>query len=150
MLRYWIAFAVTASFALPVFAAEIDCAKNGQEVLAIEKIMSDAQLKSDTKTVEKFLVPEYTFTIPNGKVITQAKLLEDMKASWKPLFIEHSEQTIQCNGPVITLRGKGLYRWQGKEGIEFAREQYTSTYVKIEGSWKKVSSHASCLEGRCS
>jgi hypothetical protein len=120
------------------------------DILTIERKIVDAVIKTDTATVSQLLAKDYTYTLPDGKIISKKQYLSDIALWWRPVSIDHSDQKVSLyNGTVVVL-GKAKYRWRNKTGeIEEANEQYTDTYVKIEKRWTRVSSHASCLSGRC-
>ena len=119
-------------------------------ILTTERKIVDAVIKTDTVTVSQLLSKDYTYTLPDGKIISKKQYLSDIALWWRPVSIDHSDQKISMyNGTAIVL-GKAKYRWKNKNGeIEEANEQYTDTYVKINKRWTRVSSHASCLSGRC-
>jgi hypothetical protein len=121
-----------------------------REVLLTEKAIAGAQINNDTAAMERLLARDYTFTIPDGTVITRERFLSDMKTWWHPELVENTDQSVRQVGEVVIVLGKARYRWKGKNGVEEAREQYTDTYVRIHGVWKRASSHSSCLAGRCS
>jgi hypothetical protein len=120
------------------------------DILTTERKIVDAVIKTDTVTVSQLLAKDYTYTLPDGKIISKKQYLSDIALWWRPVSIDHSDQKVSTyNGTVIVL-GKAKYRWRNKNGeIEEANEQYTDTYVKIKKRWTRVSSHASCLSGRC-
>lgn len=120
------------------------------EVLAVERAISQAQVKNDIATIESSLAPGYTFTLPDGKIVTRDRFLADMRAWWRPLAVENSEQQVRVIGSVAIINGKALYRWQSEgKPVEEAREQYTDTYALNNGRWQRMASHSSCLSGRC-
>ncbi len=120
------------------------------DVLAVERAIAQAQVKNDTATIEASLAPGYTFTLPDGKIVTRERFLADMRAWWRPLAVENSDQQVRVIGSVAIINGKALYRWQSEgKPVEEAREQYTDTYTLNDGRWQRMASHSSCLSGRC-
>lgn len=133
-----------------LFAAATVAAGPNAEVLAVERAISQAQVKGDFATIEASLAPGYTFTLPDGKIVTRDRFLADMRAWWRPLAVENSEQQVRVISSVAIINGKALYHWQAKgKPVEEAREQYTDTYAFNDGRWQRVASHSSCLSGRC-
>lgn len=124
--------------------------KEMQDVLNVEKEISQAQVTSNIAEVEKLLAKDYTFTIPNGEIMVRQTFLDNMRESWKPLVVENTEQSVKFYGETAIVTGKARYRWKGENGEEECREQYTDTYVESKGEWYRASSHSSCLSGRCS
>lgn len=145
-----LAFAILIAASGEILAQQSQCTAATSAVLAAEKSIAAAQVANDLTAIEKLLAPGYTFTIPDGKIVSRAQFLEDMRKWWRPLAVQNTEQSVRCSGEVVTVIGRALYRWKGKDAEEMAREQYTDTYAKIDGTWQRVSSHSSCLEGRCS
>ncbi|MBY0283593.1 MAG: nuclear transport factor 2 family protein [Sphingomonas sp.] len=132
------------------FLAAMAAASPGADVLAVERAIAQAQVKNDIATIEASLAPGYTFTLPDGKIVTRDRFVADMRTWWRPLAVENSEQQVRVIGSVAIINGKALYRWQAKgKPVEEAREQYTDTYALSDGRWQRVASHSSCLSGRC-
>jgi hypothetical protein len=119
------------------------------DVLATEKRIADAQVSNDVGTARQSLAEGYTFTLPDGKIVTREQFLSDMQTWWRPLAVQNSEQGVRIFGNSAIVSDRAYYRWQGKEKIEDATERYTDTYVYAAGQWQRASSHASCLAGRC-
>lgn len=120
------------------------------EVLQTETKLVQAVLRTDTITVSSLLSANYAYTLPDGKIITKKQYLSDIAVWWRPISIEHSEQQVFLYKDTSVVLGRARYRWKNKKGeTEEAQEQYTDTYIKIDNKWMRVSSHASCLSGRC-
>lgn len=136
--------------ALAFLAAAQAATSPDVEVLAAERAISQAQVQNDIATIEASLAPGYTWTLPDGRIVTRDRFLADLRSWWRPLAVENSDQQVRVIGTVAIINGKALYRWQSKgKPVEEAREQYTDTYVLNGGRWLRVASHASCLSGRC-
>lgn len=125
-------------------------AQSSTDILETERRIADAVIKTDTMTVSSLLSTGYTYTLPDGKVISKKQYLSDIALWWRPISIDYSDQKASIYKGTAIVLGKAKYRWKNKSGeIEEANEQYTDTYIKIGKKWIRVSSHASCLSGRC-
>ncbi len=121
-----------------------------RSVLRAEQDIIEAVLRSDTATLGTLLSANYTYTLPDGKIITRARFMADVATWWEPVSIVHQSQSVQHYDGVAVVIGKAIYRWKNKAGvIEAAEEQYTDTYIMRAEKWVRVASHASCLSGRC-
>jgi uncharacterized protein (TIGR02246 family) len=121
-------------------------------VLAAERGLAEAQMRNDFAAVNQLLTPDYTFTIPNGVIVSKARFLQDMSKFWKPTLVENDKQTVRLyGGTTAIVSGEARYRWVNDKKVEEeARERYTDTYVLKDGRWQRAASHSSCLAGRCS
>jgi hypothetical protein len=133
----------------PLCAAQSSPCPASADVLATEAAIAESQVSNDLIGIERLLAPGYTFTIPDGKIVSREQFIDDMRKWWKPIAVENSEQQVRCTKSAAIVIGKALYRWKGKTEIEEAREQYTDTYLYENGRWRRASSHSSCLSGRC-
>jgi hypothetical protein len=122
-------------------------------VLQAEARLAQAVLANAVDSVDMLLTDGYTYTLPDGKIITKARYLADLRAWWRPLVVEHSQQQVRVmlDGRAAIITGVARYLWQAKDQPpEEAREQYTDMYVLgTDGQWRRAASHASCLAGRC-
>jgi Domain of unknown function (DUF4440) len=119
-------------------------------ILETERKIVDAVIKTDTLTVSSLLSTGYTYTLPDGKIISKKQYLNDIAIWWRPISIDHSDQKVSIYKKTAIVIGKATYKWKNKNGeIEEANEQYTDTYIKRGKKWIRISSHASCLSGRC-
>jgi hypothetical protein len=125
-------------------------AKIKNSILQTERKIVDAVIKTDTLAVSSYLSTDYTYTLPDGKIISKKQYISDIANWWRPLTIDHTDQKVTVYKTTAIIIGKAKYRWKNKNGeVEEAVEQYTDTYIKLKNKWIRVSSHASCLSGRC-
>jgi Domain of unknown function (DUF4440) len=125
-------------------------ASDSLEVLKTERQIVDAVIRTDTLTAASLLSEKYTYTLPDGKIISKRQYLSDIALWWRPISIEHSNQSVSIYNTTAVVLGKAKYIWRNKKGeLEEANEQYTDTYLKVRSKWIRISSHASCLSGRC-
>jgi hypothetical protein len=119
-------------------------------ILQTERKIVDAVIKTDTVEVSSYLSTDYTYTLPNGKIISKNQYISDIANWWRPLTIDLTDQKVTIYQKTAIIIGKAKYRWKNKNGeVEEAVEQYTDTYIRLKDKWVRVCSHASCLSGRC-
>jgi hypothetical protein len=149
-LKFFLTIVFAFLMNLHVSYSQENFSSAAKAILQTEKQIVEAVIKTDTLTVSSLLATGYTYTLPDGKIITKKQFISDIAIWWRPLSIDHSEQKVVVYDKAAIVTGKAKYRWKNKkEEVEEAIEQYTDTYIKLKGRWVRVSSHASCLSGRC-
>lgn len=138
------------SFFIVLYLCFATAQNNESDVLATEARIVNAVLASDTTALGELLLSDYSYTLPDGKIIDKAQFMHDVATWWEPVSVVHRAQKVRLHGNTALVVGIARYQWKNKAGVlEAAEEQYTDTYVAINGKWRRAASHASCLSGRC-
>lgn len=118
-------------------------------LLQIESNLSNAIVANDTLIVKYYLHKDFLFTLSNGRKGNKDRYLNDMKAWWKPTSMIHYNQLTHADENLAIIMGEVEYTWE-LGGIEkYSKEQYTDVYIRKNQKFKKIGSHAFCLEGEC-
>ena len=110
-----------------------------QNLMKMEKEMTDALVKGDISVWEKYAADNAVFTDPGGMVMTKAQSAAMFKSG--DLKIESSkisDMKVQMfgNTAIVTYRttDKGMYKGKDISG-EYS---WTDVFVKMAGTWKLI------------
>ena len=114
-----------------------------QQIKKLTDQLIAAELKADTSSYEKLLAEDYTGIYSNGRLVTKAQDVEDLKSgALKYESIDVREIKIRAYGDtavaVSLVSTKGTY---GGKSIS-ADYRVTRVWVKRKGSWKSVAFQA--------
>jgi ketosteroid isomerase-like protein len=110
----------------------------------LENDVIDAFIKSDTDALDRIWADEYSFTAPNGLVVTKENYLALMKVgSLKYEIVKLEELKLRVYGDTATAAGR--IRVKGKVGTHIidGQDRYLTVYVKRQGKWQQVATHSS-------
>jgi hypothetical protein len=125
--------------ALTIAASSICAGQVEQTLMNIEHELTDALLKKDVSTFERYLADTYTFTDPGGAVTNKTQNIASMKAgdfNFESSQIDSMKVQVYENTAIVTYKttdkGKikdmdisGQYRW-------------TDVFVKTNDRWQIV------------
>jgi ketosteroid isomerase-like protein len=145
LLRTWIRI---ASIVLTVVAISQPALGQGgsspeHDVLTAERQFNDARVARDIAALERLLVDDWTVTHGDGSIDTKAKYLADLKSRARTLEYVHDEgASVRFYGDTAVVAGltdsKGQYNGQPSGG----KLRFTRVYVRREGRWMMIVSHA--------
>ena len=121
----------------PVTAAE-------REVRAMEKQWNDARVHADIDTLNRILSADWTITHADGTINTKAEYLADLKSGARKFSadVREDELTVRVYDDTAVAAGvsesKGSYKGRPFGGLL----RFTRVYVKRNGRWVMVVSHA--------
>jgi len=122
------------SQAAPKTAARVD------EVKQMEKRYTDALMKRDLATLEKIWSHDYTFTNGQGKLLSRAERLENVKTGATEIHSteEHDVQVRVYGGDAAVLVSHVTLKAQysGKEAS--GEYRHTAVWIKGAGGWHLV------------
>jgi ketosteroid isomerase-like protein len=114
-----------------------------QALRQIESEVSDAYLKGDTEILDRVLADEYTFTPPNGMVISKAAYLAMLQSgavqyeSFKPEGI-----TVRVYGDAAMVMGLMTVKGKVPGHTINGQDRYLTVYVRRQGRWQQVATIA--------
>jgi hypothetical protein len=122
-------------------------AEAGNEVKQIEREVLTALVDGDLPKLEYIWAKEYTFTIPNGAVISKKQYLEMLKShdlSYASLQPKHVKVEVYGN----TAIASGQVAINGKVGSEImnATDAYLTVYVFRNDRWQQVATLATRIQ----
>ena len=117
------------------------------ELKAIEAKWDAANLKGDIAALDAIFAASFITTNAEGKTRTKAEVLASLKSG------ETKYQSAQADDLKVTVYGDAAVvngRWKGKvveKGkLVDSTERFTDFFVKQNGQWKCVASHASNIK----
>ena len=138
----------TFLFAVLVFTIGTLAATAADDVAsALMKLENDwakAALAGDAETLGKILGPNYIFTGSDGEVVTRADMLANLKSGqskYDVFTVEDMKVYPYGDAAVVIGKGKVKGTEMGKAIDEESR--FTDTWVKMNGKWIAVATHAS-------
>jgi hypothetical protein len=114
------------------------------EIVHLEHIWNQAQLRGDAETLDQLTSDSLLLTIPGMRVLTKAESLSVVRSGrMKFDRYETSDVYIQMFGDAAVVTGR-LQRTRIVEGASVDDDwRFTKVYLKREGKWLIVSFHAS-------
>jgi ketosteroid isomerase-like protein len=114
---------------------------------AIEEKWDAASLKGDAATLATIFADGFITTDPEGKVRSKAETLSRVKSGevkYQSAKADDLKFAIYGDAAVVTGRWKGKFVENGK--TVDATERFTDLFVRQNGQWRCVASHASTLK----
>jgi hypothetical protein len=118
------------------------------ELIELQQILAKAWLTRDRAMVERIIAPEWTSTGPDGSTTDRASVLaqvfETSVHKIDNLEIDDVKARVFGHSAVVTGRTHGVGEFEG-----FAYDvviRFTDTFVRREGRWQAVASHASLVQ----
>ena len=106
-----------------------------------------ACVERDRAFIERILAPEWSVTQANGSILTRANLLRTAfeTEALRVTSMVVDDVTVRMFGTTAVVRGRTVATGTDK-GIAFnVRLRFTDVFLKRNGEWQAVSSHASLL-----
>ena len=120
------------------------------ELIELQQTLAEAWLAGDRATVERIIAPEWTSTGPDGSTTDRAAVLtqvfETAAHKIRVLEVGNVKARVFGDAAVVTGRTHGVGEFEG-----FAYDvviRFTDTFVRREGRWQAVASHASLVQER--
>ena len=110
-----------------------------QALMDMERRWVGASLKNDTAAMESILAADWSSTSTEGKVVSRAQTLDDMKKS-KWTRSEVSDMKVRMINPdvaVVTGTWVGVGTDAKGQKVD-TTERWTDVFAKVAGSWKCV------------
>jgi uncharacterized protein (TIGR02246 family) len=114
---------------------------------ALEAKWDAASLKGDSAALATIFADTFISTSPEGKVRTKAELLAQVKSGevkFESSKADDMKVTLYGDAAVVNGRWKGKFVEKGK--TVDTTERFTDTFVRQNGKWRCVASHASTLK----
>lgn len=124
---------------------------NDEKALAeLQQTLSKAWVGGDRATIERIIAPDWSSTGPDGRITDRAGVLgavfETRLHRIHRVEIDDVKVRVFGDAAVVTGRTHGVGEVEGATYDVFIR--FTDTFVRREGRWQAVVSHASLLPGR--
>jgi ketosteroid isomerase-like protein len=121
-----------------------------RQLTELQQQLARAWVTGDRVAIERIIAPEWTVTGPDGQVSTRADVLRDVFETRthriRSLTVDDVRVRVFGDAAVVTGRTRG----RGESGntpydVEI---RFTDMFVRREGQWQAVASHASVVMGR--
>lgn len=122
---------------LSSYAQETSDADVTAEIVTMEQVWNQAYVLKDTKALEKILDDRFVNVDADGRLITKADLLADLKGSTGLQILTESTE-VHAHGD--TAIATGIFRIKGvQRGKPFARrERFVDTWLYKDGRWVTI------------
>jgi uncharacterized protein DUF4440 len=118
-----------------------------QQLRDIQQRLARAWLQKDRAFIERVLAPEWSVTQPDGQVLTRAMVLGPFFESVHLDTNTVDEVTVMLFGTTAVVRGRTVAAGTFNGAPVSARIRFTDVFIKRDGRWQAVASHASPLQG---
>jgi hypothetical protein len=115
-----------------------------QVILKLETDQVEAFLRGDVSTLERLWADEFMFTAPNGMVVNKNGYLSMLKLGELKYEVWKLEEIkVRVYGEAAVVTGRVTAKGQVWDHVIDGQDRYTTAYVKQNGRWMAVATHAS-------
>ena len=118
------------------------------ELIELQQTLAKAWLAGDRATVERIIAPEWTSTGPDGSTTDRAKVLAQVFETGahriRGLNVDDVKARVFGDAAVVEGRTHGVGEFEGSGYDVVIR--FTDMFVRREGRWQAVASHASIVQ----
>jgi len=145
MTRAHILSAILA-LGLSAHALARDAARDEREIRRVEALVCAAFERGGGGTLERHLTPDFTLTSSRGEVTDRAQNIAEV-VSREPRYdvFRNHDQKLRLYGDTAIILGITTVKETADNKPFEADFQYTDTWLRRNGVWKIVASHASRL-----
>lgn len=136
-----------ALFLIATFNVHQGMTQSNQELAEIQQRLAEAWVAADRAAIERIIAPDWTVTGTDGRVSTRGDVLRDVFETKvhriSALEIDDVSVRVFNDASVVTGRthGRGEY-----SNVPYdVTIRFTDVFVRREGRWQAVASHASLL-----
>jgi ketosteroid isomerase-like protein len=118
------------------------------EIRAMEDQWNDARACGDVATLDRILVDGWTVTHANGTTDTKAVYLADLRSGARTFSggVSESEVTVRQYGDTAVAAGSSISTVTLNGRPQGGALHFTRVYVKQNGAWKMIVSHATARQ----
>ncbi|HKQ04131.1 MAG TPA: nuclear transport factor 2 family protein [Blastocatellia bacterium] len=139
-----LAAAMSPALAQDQDKSSVSDAQVEQALRQIEGEVLDAFLKADTTTLDRVWADEYSFTAPNGMVVTKENYLSLLKTgSLKYEYVKLEDLKVRVYGGTAVAAGRITVKGKVGTHIINGQDRYLTVYIKRQGRWQQVATHSS-------
>jgi ketosteroid isomerase-like protein len=120
-----------------------------RELAKMEQDWVDAVLKRDVATVDRILADDFVATLPDGRLITKAQDIEELRSgafSSESTTIEGVNVRVFGDAAVVTFEQTEKSQYHGRPVS--GRTLWTDVFVRRSGTWQIVAEHGSVAPDR--
>jgi ketosteroid isomerase-like protein len=140
-------FSLVVSFEGAALTAQASENEDVKVLLQLENEIARAWVQQDTQTLEQILADDYTLSGTGDALIGKTQYIAGLD---NPEFETDSaiidQLRIRVYGDAGVVTGRAAYKGRSKKrGSYLRRFRFTDTFIRHDGTWKCVATHASAL-----
>jgi ketosteroid isomerase-like protein len=114
------------------------------EVRAMEKLWNESRVHADVAALDRLLDAGWTVTHGDGTINTKAEYLADLKSGARKFFadVKQDDFTVRIYGDTAVAAGLSDSKVEYKGKPSGGALRFTRVYVKRDGRWIMIVSHA--------
>ena len=120
-------------------------APDERQLREIQQRLARAWLQKDRAYLESVLATEWSVTQPDGRILTRAAVLGPFFDGVQLDTNTVDDVTVLLLGTTAVVRGRTMASGKLNGASVSARIRFTDVFVKRDGRWQAVASHASPL-----
>jgi len=115
-----------------------------QTLIQLEQDWSEALVKADQPAFDRIMAVDYIFIDPDGQVVTKAQGDAEFKAGVTKFdaFVS-DDMKVRVFGDTAIVTGRATMTGTSKGKDISGQDRWTDVFVRRDGRWQAVSSHAS-------
>ena len=116
----------------------------------IEQQLAKAWLAGDRAAIERIIAPEWSLTGPDGQMSTRGDVLRDVfeTRTHRIIALTVDEVRVKVFGDAAVVTGRTHGRGESAKTPYDVVIRFTDMFVRRDGRWQAVASHASLLTTR--
>ena len=116
-------------------------------LIQLEKDMAQAWVQRDTQTLERILADDYALGGTGDFLINKEEYVAGLNnAEFRTTSAIVDDLGIRVYGDAAVVTGRAVYRGWSKKGEKYLhRFRFTDTFIRRDGAWRCVATHASGL-----
>jgi ketosteroid isomerase-like protein len=129
---------------LALCPARVLTASPEEEVRAMEKLWNESRVRADVAALDRLLDAGWTVTHGDGTINTKAEYLADLKSGARKFFadVKQDDFTVRIYGDTAVAAGLSDSKVEYKGKPSGGALRFTRVYVKRDGRWIMIVSHA--------
>ncbi len=142
MTRVSIVIMFVVSMLAPVLAQNDSPAQ--LEIRAMERSWNESRVRADVVALGSLLADGWTVTHGDGTINTKAEYLADLKSGARKFFgdVKQDDFTVRIYGDTAVAAGVSDSKVEYKGKPSGGALRFTRVYVKRDGRWQMIVSHA--------
>jgi 4-carboxymuconolactone decarboxylase len=118
-------------------------------VRQVEELFNVARSRADVATLGRILADDWTITHSDGSTDTKTKYLSDLSSGARKFdYVKQDEFSVRLNGDTAVAAGFTDSRVQYNGQPQGGRLRFTRVYVRRNGQWVMIASHATISTAR--
>jgi ketosteroid isomerase-like protein len=127
-----------------IFSASPTAGGTEPEIRALEKLWNESRVRADVPALNTLLADDWTVTHGDGTINTKAEYLGDLKSGARTFFadVKQDDFSVRIYGDTAIAAGLSDSKVEYKGKPSGGALRFTRVYVKRDGRWVMITSHA--------